>query len=109
MFSTAPGTSLLARAAASYQKADTDESAVDGVPAAVESYTTDNSRHSLDYLGKQQENERQIDNGYDEQNHVGYPLTRFGSDRHLDTRNEADQVTKRNKVKGTYRWGQNDE
>jgi hypothetical protein len=84
MLGTMAGTSLLARATPSYQTADADQSAVDGVPTAVKSDTTDNARHSFDYLADQYENESQIDNGHDKQNHVGYPLARFNPDGHLD-------------------------
>ena len=53
MFSTVPGTRLLARSTASEQSADADEPGVDCVAAAVESYFPDNASHSFNYLCNQ--------------------------------------------------------
>jgi hypothetical protein len=83
MFSTVAGASLLARATTSCETADANKAAVNGVPTAVETNTTDNTCHSFDHLDEQYENKRQIDDGYDEQDHVGDPLARLTADRHL--------------------------
>jgi hypothetical protein len=53
MFSTVPGTRLLARSTTAHQTADADESAVNGVAAAIESYSADNASNTFDYLAGQ--------------------------------------------------------
>jgi hypothetical protein len=47
------GFPLLARATASYQNADPDKAAVDGVSTTVETHTADNAYHSFDDLDQQ--------------------------------------------------------
>lgn|SRR6266850_765467 len=89
MFSTVAGASLLARATASYQTADADKAAVNGVPTAVETHTTENTCPSFDDLDDQYEHKRQIDDSHDEQNHVGNPLARLASDGHLHVNGEV--------------------
>jgi hypothetical protein len=54
MFSTVPGTRLLASSTASQQTTDAEESAVNGVAAAIETYSTNNASHTFNYLAGQQ-------------------------------------------------------
>lgn len=54
MFSTVPRTRLLARSTASQQTKDAEESAVNSVATAIETYSTDNASHTFNYLAGQQ-------------------------------------------------------
>jgi hypothetical protein len=98
MFSTVVGASLLARATASYQTADADKAAVNGMPTAVETHTTEDTRPSFDNLDDQYKHKRQIDDSRDEQNHVGNPLARLASDGHLSTNDEVPKRDSRKKL-----------